>query len=56
MMKGLYRRFLSDDRGATAIEYGLIIALMSMVIVTAVSALGTHLYTIISTVSTAISH
>ena len=55
-MKRLYRQFLADERGATAIEYGLIIALMSMVIVTAVSALGQHLYTILNNVSTTIAH
>ena len=29
----LIRRFLADNRGATAIEYGLIIAMVSLVIV-----------------------
>ena len=39
------RRFLKDDSGATAIEYGLIAALISVVIITAVATLGTNLET-----------
>jgi pilus assembly protein Flp/PilA len=35
-MTPLIRRFLSDDRGATAIEYGLICGLIFLVIITAV--------------------
>lgn len=33
-------RFAKDESGATAIEYGLIVALIAVVIITAVSALG----------------
>jgi pilus assembly protein Flp/PilA len=36
-------RFLKDESGATAIEYGLIAALISVVIVGAVGAIGTKL-------------
>jgi pilus assembly protein Flp/PilA len=36
-------RFLRDEAGATAIEYGLIAALIAVAIITAVSALGTTL-------------
>ncbi|MDB5432559.1 MAG: Flp family type IVb pilin [Caulobacter sp.] len=36
-------RFASDDSGATAIEYGLIVALIAVVIITAVTTLGTKL-------------
>ena len=39
-MKGLIRRFLRDERGATAIEYGLIAALISVVIIAGVRAVG----------------
>ncbi len=35
------RRFLKDESGATAIEYGLIAALIGVVIISAVTALGT---------------
>ena len=41
-MQTLYR-FLKDETGATAIEYGLIAALVSVVIITAVATLGTNL-------------
>jgi pilus assembly protein Flp/PilA len=33
-------RFLKDESGATAIEYGLIVALIAVVIITAVTTLG----------------
>lgn len=36
-------RFLKDESGATAIEYGLIAALIAVVIITGVGALGTTL-------------
>ncbi|WP_299007131.1 Flp family type IVb pilin [uncultured Caulobacter sp.] len=38
-------RFLKDESGATAIEYGLIVALIAVVIVTAVTSLGDKLNT-----------
>ena len=37
------QRFLQDESGATAIEYGLIAALIAVVIVTAVTTIGTKL-------------
>ncbi len=43
--------FLKDDSGATAIEYGLIAALVSVAAITALSALGDGLVTIFETVS-----
>ncbi len=36
-------RFLKDESGATAIEYGLIAALIAVVIISAVSLIGTNL-------------
>lgn len=36
---------LSDERGATAIEYGLIAGLIAVVIIAAVTLLGTDLQT-----------
>ena len=44
-------RFIADDSGATAIEYGLIAALIAVVIITAVTAVGTGLSTTFTTVS-----
>ena len=43
--------FLRDERGATAIEYGLIAALIALVIITGVTAVGTKLSTTFSTLS-----
>jgi pilus assembly protein Flp/PilA len=37
------RRFMRDEEGVTAIEYGLIAALVAVVIITAVTTLGTNL-------------
>jgi pilus assembly protein Flp/PilA len=42
-MKILFSRFLRDESGVTAIEYGLIAALISVVIITAAAAVGTSL-------------
>lgn len=39
----IVRRFLSDERGATAIEYGLIAAGISLAIIAAVNNLGSKL-------------
>ena len=46
--------FLRDERGATAIEYGLIAALIFLVIVTSVTAFGNKTTGIMDTVSAAI--
>jgi pilus assembly protein Flp/PilA len=42
-MTELFGKFLRDDSGATAIEYGLIAALIAVVIIGAVTAVGTNL-------------
>ncbi len=42
-MKNFLSRFLTDERGATAIEYGLIAALISIVIIASLKLLGTKL-------------
>ncbi len=42
-MKNLVSRFLKDESGATAIEYGLIAALISIVIIGAAVAIGGNL-------------
>jgi len=39
------KRFVADESGATAIEYGLIAALIAVVIIGAVTALGTTIKT-----------
>jgi pilus assembly protein Flp/PilA len=47
--------FIQNDLGATAIEYGLLAALISVVIIGAMTALGTNLNTTFTTVSNALS-
>ena len=46
--------FLKDEEGATAIEYGLLAALISVAIIVTVTTLGTNLDGIFTTVSTAL--
>ena len=47
-MKTLFARFLKDESGATAIEYGLIAAGISVAIIAVVNGLGTKLNTTFS--------
>ena len=42
-MKYLVSRFLTNESGVTAIEYGLIAALVAVVIISGVTAVGTNL-------------
>ena len=42
-MTKLIRRFCQDETGATAIEYGLIAALVAVVLIVALTALGSDL-------------
>ncbi len=42
-MNQFINRFAKDESGATAIEYGLIAALIAVVIITAVTSVGTGL-------------
>ena len=51
-MKNLISRFVKDQSGATAIEYGLIAAGISIAIIAVVNGLGTKLNTTFSSVST----
>jgi pilus assembly protein Flp/PilA len=45
------KTFLENQAGATAIEYGLIAALIAVVIITGVTAVGTSLSTTFNTIS-----
>jgi len=47
-------RLWSDESGATAIEYGLTVALIALVIITAVTKIGTALNTSLSKAGSAI--
>ncbi|YCI02205.1 Flp family type IVb pilin [Ensifer sp. D2-11] len=42
-MKTIFARLMKDESGATAIEYGLIAALISVALITGAGALGTSL-------------
>jgi pilus assembly protein Flp/PilA len=53
-MRRLVTRFLNDDSGATAIEYCLIAAGLSIVILAAVNSIGTTLNTRFTSVNTSI--
>jgi pilus assembly protein Flp/PilA len=48
----ILKHFWKDESGATAIEYGLIAALIAVVIITGVTAVGTKLSTTFSDLST----
>jgi pilus assembly protein Flp/PilA len=50
-MTNLFARFVKDESGATAIEYGLIAALISVVCIGAFTAIGTGLQNTFTSVS-----
>jgi pilus assembly protein Flp/PilA len=54
-MKTLVSRFFKDESGATAIEYGLIAAGISVAIITVVSGLGTKLNSTFTAVKNALN-
>ena len=53
-MKSLVARFAKDESGATAIEYGLIAGLISVVLITVLTTLGTNLNAKFTKISTAL--
>ena len=53
-MKNLIARFVKDESGATAIEYGLIVALIAVVIIGAVTSVGTALSGKFQTIATSL--
>jgi len=52
LMRTLLKAFLKDETAATAIEYGLIAAGISIAIITVVKGLGTKLNSTFSSIST----
>jgi len=54
-MNKLFSRFVRDESGATAIEYGLIAALIAVVIITALTTIGSNLTTKLTAVADALS-
>jgi pilus assembly protein Flp/PilA len=53
-MKNLVARFVKDESGATAIEYGLIAAGISLAIIAVVNGLGTNLNTKFTSINTSL--
>lgn len=53
-MKNLLVRFVRDESGATAIEYGLIAGLIAVVIIAAVTLVGTDVQAVFTSISNAI--
>ncbi|MGA0597465.1 Flp family type IVb pilin [Enterovirga sp. CN4-39] len=53
-MSNIFNRFIRDESGATAIEYGLIAALIAVVIIGALNLIGTNLNTAFNTIGTSL--
>jgi len=47
-------RLQNSERGATAVEYGLMVALIAIVIIVAVATLGTNLSSLFTTVGASV--
>ena len=54
VVTNVIRRFLTDDRGATAIEYALLASLISVAVIAAMQVTATSLNNVFSEVSTAL--
>lgn len=52
----MFGRFLRNETGATAIEYGLIAMFIAIVIVAVLGAIGTNLNTVFTKVNSGFSH
>ncbi len=53
-MRTIFKNFISNQDGATAIEYGLIAALIAVVIITALTTIGSNLNTQFSSIATSL--
>ncbi len=53
-MPSVFKRFLADETGATAIEYGLIAAGIALAIISAVKGLGTKLNSTFASINTSL--
>jgi pilus assembly protein Flp/PilA len=53
-MMQFIKRFVADEAGATAIEYGLIAALISLAIIAGATLIGTNLATVFTNVGNAL--
>ena len=54
-MIAMFKNFVTDESGATAIEYGLIAALVSIAAIAALTAVGSQLDTTFTAVSAALA-
>jgi pilus assembly protein Flp/PilA len=54
-MSKFISKFMNDESGATAIEYGLIVALIAVVVITAFTTLGKNLNSSVQTVANAVA-
>ena len=55
-MSAIFARFMKDESGATAIEYGLIAALISVALITGAGTLGNKLNTQFDKLSTKLNY
>ncbi|PST26842.1 Flp family type IVb pilin [Mesorhizobium plurifarium] len=55
-MKTIFARLMKDESGATAIEYGLIAALISVALITGATALGGQLDTLFQDLGTRLTN
>jgi pilus assembly protein Flp/PilA len=53
-MMNVFNRFMKDESGATAIEYGLIAACISVAIIAVVQGIGTNLNTTFTSIKSAL--
>ena len=53
-MRGIFAKFITNKSGATAIEYGLIAALIAVVIITGLTTVGSTLNTNLSGIATSL--
>jgi pilus assembly protein Flp/PilA len=53
-MRGIFANFIKDNSGATAIEYGLIAALIAVVIITGLTTVGSNLNTKLDSIATSL--
>ena len=54
-MLDLFKRFVKDEEGATMVEYALMVALIAVVSIAVVAALGTQVWQAFDTTNTEIS-
>jgi len=54
-MKKLFVRFVKDESGVTAIEYGLIAGLISVLIIASVTLIGTQLQAVFAAIAAALA-